>query len=162
MDMFVKKCPECGHEMHAITVATNPPVPGYKCMRCGKMLFGIESKSAGEFLKEKDSDVTLSLGKVSPSIPKDNISAGASNDTTVPTDSQDAGRSEAGINVPNDYRMPDDIVLLWKKHEQLMDELKGETVARQKADKKLSWMMVISFMLGAIVALVAYSLGGGV
>jgi DNA-directed RNA polymerase subunit RPC12/RpoP len=161
MDMYGKKCPECGQEMHAITVATNPPVPGYKCMRCGKMLFGIDSKTSGELLKEQKSDDTLSPGKVSPSSPKDNISAVASNDTTVPTDSQDAGRSEAGINVPNDYQMPVDIVLLWKEHGRLMDELKGETVARQKADKKLSWMMAISFVLGAIVGLVAYSLGGG-
>lgn len=35
MAIIIETCPKCGHDLHDLVIATNPPIPQKKCFGCG-------------------------------------------------------------------------------------------------------------------------------
>lgn len=35
MAIIIETCPKCGHDLHDLVIATNPPIPQKKCFCCG-------------------------------------------------------------------------------------------------------------------------------
>ena len=33
--IIIETCPKCGHDLHDLVIATNPPIPQKKCFECG-------------------------------------------------------------------------------------------------------------------------------
>ena len=33
--IIIETCPKCGHDLHDLVIATNPPIPHKKCFECG-------------------------------------------------------------------------------------------------------------------------------
>ena len=40
MAIIIETCPKCGHDLHDLIIATNPPIPHKKCFECGWEWFG--------------------------------------------------------------------------------------------------------------------------
>ena len=40
MAIIIETCPKCGHDLHDLVIATNPPIPHKKCFECGWEWFG--------------------------------------------------------------------------------------------------------------------------
>ena len=38
--IIIETCPKCGHDLHDLIIATNPPIPKKKCFECGWELTG--------------------------------------------------------------------------------------------------------------------------
>lgn len=164
-DTYKKVCPDCGHEMHPINLLTNPPIPGYNCSYCGKMLFGLENKTPGELLKEKESDIVNSLGKVSPSIPKDNLTVADSNDSLITQLGSQPNKSTISEiktqPTSSIYEgLLNDMDILKNEHKWAMGQLKEEITIRQAYEKRLKWIVALSYFAGAIVSAIVVSMTG--
>ena len=35
MAIIIETCPKCGHDLHDLVIATNPPIPKKECFNCG-------------------------------------------------------------------------------------------------------------------------------
>lgn len=85
MAIIIETCPKCGHDLHDLVIATNPPIPQKKCFGCGwewtgepeqviRMPFGGNSLEYNKYPSLNDcTSLNLNLDDITNTITKEEI-----------------------------------------------------------------------------------------